>query len=233
MLEIGPFDNPAITGDGVSYFDVLDTAGLQERAARLGLAPASVPNIHYCSPVGDLSIVDRQFDAVVSSHAIEHQPDLIQHLNDVAAVLRPGGCYYVIAPDKRFCFDHFLPLSSSEDVVSAHEVRRRVHTRAAVLAHRLGTTHNDPLRHWLGRHRSNVVVSAAMQDEAEADAVRADRGEYVDVHAWIFSPQSFYEVVTELGRRRLIDLKLVTVHDTEYPQFEFNAVLQKQAGLRG
>ncbi len=49
------------------------------------------PKIEYLSPTGDLTIVNRRFHAVLSSHCIEHQPDLIRHLQHVAALLDPGG----------------------------------------------------------------------------------------------------------------------------------------------
>lgn len=227
-LEIGPFDRPAIRGANVSYFDVLDRAGLRERAAQHGRSPDDVPEIHYVSANGNLSVVDRQFDTVLSSHAIEHQPDLIAHLQAVERLLRPGGRYYVIVPDKRFSFDHFLPLSTVEDVMAAHRDRRSVHTGAAVLVTRLETTHNSALRHWIGLHgRPGINTDEHSRIDAEKEAAAADRGEYVDVHAWFFSPERFREIMLGLHEAKATTLRVVDVHETGFAQLEFFAILEK------
>ncbi len=99
VLEIGPLANPALRGDGVKYFDVLPTEGLRRRAQERGLDSDDCPSIDYVSPTGDLSVIAETFDAVLSCHAIEHQPDLIRHLLQVAHVLDPGGSYFLANPD--------------------------------------------------------------------------------------------------------------------------------------
>ena len=89
-LEIGPFTNPILRGPKVKYFDVLDKQGLIKRADAIGYAYSSPVDIHYVSSNGDLSIVDEKFDFCLSSHCIEHQPDLIHHLKQVADSRRRG-----------------------------------------------------------------------------------------------------------------------------------------------
>jgi SAM-dependent methyltransferase len=110
VLEIGPFCNPLLSGTNVSYFDVLSEEALVARASCLD--PSGVPHIEYVSPTSDLSIVDRRFDVVISSHCLEHQVDLIGHLKEVGHLLLPGGAYFLLVPDKRYCFDHFIPFSN-------------------------------------------------------------------------------------------------------------------------
>lgn len=228
VLEIGPFDIPALRGERVEYFDILDTDGLRRRALELGRRPDQVPDIDYCSPVGDLSIIDRTFDAVFSSHVVEHQPDLIKHLNDVAKLLVPGGRYYVIAPDKRYCFDHFLPLSTTDDVVAAHRSKRIVPPPAAVLAHGLNTSHNRALLHWLGIH-GRPSADEATRQAIERDAVAAEQGIYIDVHTWIFTPERFRDVVSDLARDDHIDLRLTEVTATSFAFLEYFAILERPA----
>src|SRR6185503_9123777 len=130
----GPFNAPCLTGKNVRYFDVMASDALRERAKLHGMSDARVPHaIHYVSPTAALSSVPDTFASVLSSHAIEHSPDLVRHLKDVAALLAPGGAYYVICPDKRYCFDQTLENSTIADVLEAHLTGRQVHTLSSIV----------------------------------------------------------------------------------------------------
>ncbi len=227
-LEIGPFDAPIVTGPEVRYFDVLDQQGLQTRAAKLNRKPAGVPHIDYVSATGDLGIVDRKFKAVVSAHAIEHQPDLVKHLSDVAGLLEDGGRYYLLIPDKRYCFDHFIAESTVADVYQAHVEGRDRHLLKSVIEHRALTTHNDALRHWAGDHSNgSYLASIPARTKAAIAEYEAANGGYVDVHAWQFTPPSFLRLIEQLSALDAINLVPEAVYETPYNRLEFMAVLRK------
>lgn len=221
LLEIGPFFRPLKRGPKVEYLDMLDAAQLRARA---GENAAGVPDlIHH---VGDLSVVDRTYDAVLSRHAIEHQPDLVHHLRQVERVLNPGGGYFLIIPDKRYCFDHFIAESTIADVLQAHHERRRTHTLKSVIEHRALTVHNEHRRHWAGDHDNpernrTARVKAALKDYAEAE------GGYIDVHAWYFTPPAFRSIVTTLRELELIGLEIGGIYHPARDRNEFCAVLKK------
>ncbi len=229
ILEIGPFTNPVICGPRVRYFDVLDKAGLIERALEHQRPTAGAVDIDYVSPTGDLSVIrDEKFDVVISSHCIEHQADLIRHLNQVADLLTSGGNYLLIIPDKRYCFDHYLAESTLADVVQAHVDKRTVHSLASVMEHHLLTTHNDALRHWAGDHARDTdllddagAVGRVLQLYQDAD------GAYIDVHAWHFTPRSFLTLVAQLHKAGLIALEPQHVFGTPHKSIEFCAILRK------
>lgn len=228
ILEIGPFGKPVVTGKNVAYFDVLDAKALIERAKALNYQIESVPEIDWVSPDGDLSVVKKSYHAVISSHAIEHQPDLIRHLQQVAKILKPGGAYYLMIPDKRFCFDHFLAESTIADLMQAHREERRRHTLASVIEHRALTTHNDAAAHWRGEHgeqRSGTALAEAVQ--AAIDEFDAAGGGYIDVHAWKFTPRSFVDLVTALHAMDLSPLVVESVLGTPRDRVEFTAILRK------
>jgi hypothetical protein len=153
ILEIGPFYQPACSGPNVRYFDVQDAAGLHEHAGKEGLSEERIPEvIHYVHESSDLSAIPETFDVVFSSHVIEHQPDLIHHLNGVNNILNDRGVYIAVIPDKRFCFDHFIPETSIGEIIEAHAQRRTRHTISAHIDAIMGVTHNDATAHWEGRH---------------------------------------------------------------------------------
>ncbi|WP_432201348.1 hypothetical protein ACRAQ7_03885 [Erythrobacter sp. W53] len=230
-LEIGPFDCPVVEGAGVRYFDVLDSEQLADRSARHGRdADAStIPHIDYVSPTGDLAIVDRTFTAAVSSHCIEHQPDLIAHLLAVGRLLEPGGRYFVLCPDKRYCFDYFHRLSVRADIDQAHAEERRLHDCSRIRAHTENATHNSAMKHWLGLHgRPRVENDSKFSAIADEKCAASARGEYVDVHAWIFSDESFNEIVGKLCDEDVIPFELLYVTRTHFGSVEFFAELRKK-----
>jgi hypothetical protein len=142
-LELGPFTNPVLTHDNAKYLDVLSTSELHERAQSLGLPTENIPNIDFVSRDGSLGLIDEKFDAIFSSHNLEHQPDLIGHLNEASAVLTDSGVYKMIVPNCAYCFDADLPPSKISEILLAHELRPKVHSLAKVIEHRALTVHNN------------------------------------------------------------------------------------------
>ena len=227
VLEIGPFTKPCVRGPRVRYFDVLDQAGLRERAALHGQPTETCPAIDFVSPIGDLSVVEGTYDAVVSSHCIEHQPDLVAHLRAVERLLRPGGRYLMMVPDRRYCFDALLPDSTVADVEEAHAEGRRVHAWRSVMEHRALTTHNDTGRHWAGDSADPGAHLRGDREVAARAEYEAAAGAYIDVHAWQFTPRSFKAVMTALADRGLTRLRCVRSYDTVHGCNEFAAVLAR------
>jgi hypothetical protein len=222
-LEIGPFFNPSLTGPDVRYLDICSTDELKERARSSGLDPTAVPPIDYVSPPDRLDTRGQRFPLVFSSHVIEHQPDLIHHLQEVEVILLFNGAYALVVPDCRYCFDHFIAPSNIAEVIGAYEEKRRRHTLANYVEHSVLTTHNDPLLHWKGEHGEPQVDRARIQ--AAVGQWRAAKGAYLDVHAWQFTPASFRQIILGLYDLGLTKLKPLRVYDTPCGNFEFCAVL--------
>jgi len=225
VLEIGPFCNPMLRGPNVSYFDVLSEAELVERAKSIGGDPAGVPHIDYISPTGELSTVNHRFDVVISSHCLEHQPDLVGHLQDVWRLLLPGGAYFLLVPDKFYCFDHFIPLSNIAEIIVAHRQLHKMHTLRSVIEHRALTVHNDSLRHWQGDHG---VMFENFEQRLQETLHEFDnaKGGYIDVHAWYFSPDSAAAIFSALGDTNLIPFGVHRVYPTRYGANEFWMILR-------
>ncbi|MER0240391.1 methyltransferase domain-containing protein [Fulvimarina sp. MAC8] len=228
ILEIGPFCNPILKGPNVKYFDVLDGAALERRAKKVGYPIVEVPAIDFVSPSGDLSIIDETFDLVISSHVVEHQPDLIHHLNAVCDILKPSGFYFLLIPDKRYCFDYFIDQSGLPEICAAHADGRTVHSLQSVIEHRALITHNDCGRHWQGDHTDgDYFKDRDLRIRAAIDEYEKSEGAYIDVHAWQFTPQSFEFIIASLKRLKLIALSPLRVYHTPRGCNEFTAILKK------
>jgi SAM-dependent methyltransferase len=229
MLEIGPFCRPLIKGENVRYLDMMDADALRQRATEIGLDPSDCPEqIHY---TGELTQIDDSFAAVVSSHAIEHQPDLVRHLQEVDRLLDSGGRYYLIVPDKRYCFDALIPESTIANVLYAHEQERKVHSLQSVIEHRAMVTHNDPGLHWAGEHGPFPPEEQARRVQVALDEFDSAGGDYIDVHAWYWTPEGFRQTLSVIHHLGLTQLRPVRVYQTPRLRFEFCAVLEKASVL--
>lgn len=121
VLEIGPFCNPFLTGNNVSYFEIMSPNEIECICLESKRTIHEIPkHIDYISPVGDLAIIDKKFDKIFSSHMIEHTTDLVKHLRDIETILTERGEYYIIIPDKRYCFDYFKAETTLGDVLEAY-----------------------------------------------------------------------------------------------------------------
>lgn len=224
VLEIGPFFSPLVRGPNVAYLDILTAEALRARAGEVGGDPGGVPkHIDY---LGDISGIEAKFDAILSSHSIEHQPDLIGHLNGVRDRLAANGRYWLIIPDKRYCFDHFIPESTIVEVAAAYHERRTQHTAANILAHRTLVTHNDPGRHWAGDHGEAIPHDLAARITTALRFLNEADGPSADVHAWQFTPASFHNIIETLAEAHLLRMTIEQVFETPHNSAEFTAVLR-------
>ncbi len=223
LLEIGPYFTPAFRGPNVRYLDVFDAPTLRTLAQKEGADPNGCPSeVHYVNGLAEAA--GANFDAVFSSHAIEHQPDLIGHLQQAAQALRPGGMYWIICPDKRFCFDQKRAASTIADVLDARGRTRN--TRRNVISQVVLMDHNDPARHWRGDH-DDVSALEAERIAWVTQHLEEKGDDYIDVHAWHFTPEVLRRILSTLADLELSPFKRFRVYDTPLNRNEFMAVLSR------
>jgi len=231
-LEIGPYARPLITGPNVKYVDVFSTKELKKLAPSVGMNPNEVPHINWVAKPSDLSTVNEHFGAVLSSHVIEHQPDLIHHINQISEILKHGGRYFVLIPDHRYCFDHFMTPSTITDVVAAHLEKRTGHAAESLLESRLLMTHNDPIEHWNGNH-GDPLVNPEFPGSDRIDRIKIaikyfyENHEYIkNEHAWYFTPDSFLSIMNDLIALGLVDMEVERLFPTMKNSGEFWVILR-------
>lgn len=108
-------DSPLDTKDvaDVRYVDVLDQDGLRDRyASHAAVHGADIPEIDFAliSPDGPRSLAAATAAGgsnawVIASHVVEHVPDVIGWLSDIAEVLLNDGRLVLVVPDMRYTFD--------------------------------------------------------------------------------------------------------------------------------
>ena len=197
-LELGPLHHPIVDRDGtqVLYVDHADTATLRQKYEG-----------HDVGAIVDVDVVwDQRLAAalgergpvayVVASHVIEHVPDLVGWLAEVAEVLAVGGVLSLAIPDKRFCFDRRRAETQLADVSVEHLQARQRPSARQVFDFWSGLHEIDTAAAWAGTLDDDTPLGQdelALQKMSEAGAST----DYVDVHCWVFTPR----FVPRRGRR--------------------------------
>jgi SAM-dependent methyltransferase len=223
-LEIGPFANPLIAGENVFYCDVLSQDALRKRASLFDINIKKIPFIDFVLKDGNLDLIEMQFDSIISSHVIEHQPNLVKHLEQIQNRLKLNGKYYCLIPDKRYCFDRVIAESTIADILLAYEDGRRSHSIKSVIEHRALTVHNDAKLHWEMKDINHNIAEKKVLDAI--NEYKLSNGEYIDVHAWYFTPQSFFNNINLLRNMGYINLKIDEIYPTLKGNNEFWVVLK-------
>lgn len=234
-LEVGALDKPILNPNTHGQVFVLDVKGTEELRRYYANDPnvntdriVSVDYVWSGEPYSQL--IDQRFETIVTSHNIEHQPDLVRYLNDLSSVLTDTGSVYLVVPDHRYCFDARKSPSTIVDVLGAHLGSYRAPTPTTVLVNELFNTHNDAFRHWHADHGRPVDLKdvQSLQKAYMAAKSKLAVSPYVDAHVWTFTPFSLCEVVHMLGLMGLTDLYVASCSETRMYDFEFYVVLQRR-----
>lgn len=225
-LEISPSINPVIKhndGFAIEYLDVCSTEELRDRAASNGRDLSCAPVINHQLDFNRTikeCVGNRTYDFVVTSHVVEHIPDLIGHFTQVQDVLNPGGTYAFFAPDKDLCFDCKKPETSLGQLIEAFVEKRNVAPLNALIdeyyygvqrARKGGWAVDDPhpIRPKYGSHKELIRKVLSNPDQ-----VKNWHG-----HIWRFTSSSFKALYQELYLLGLVQLKVHDVVATDRVEF--------------
>jgi SAM-dependent methyltransferase len=231
-LEIGPLVNPIVTPDmgQVYYADHASAAEL--RAKYLDDPGVDVDKIAAVDFVwGDQTLAEcaaaaAPFDYVVAAHVVEHVPDLVGWLREVAQVLPPGGRLCLVVPDRRLTFDVRRRPTTLAEIVEAHVLHFRRPSARAIFDHFSRYVDVDTAALWHGArgYPEGTPVDLPM---GWAQVQRAQTGEYLDTHCWVFSDGEFVELLGELMRMGLLDFKFAGFAAPLTGDFDFFACLER------
>lgn len=236
-LEVGPLHQAIVGRDeaDVRYVDVHDQAGLRAHyAGDPEVPPDDIPEIDYTlvKPDGTtVSLADAcragaPFAWVVASHVIEHVPDVIGWLENLAEIVEDDGALVLMVPDRRYCFDVHRPPTTVGQMLEAHELEATRPTTRAVYDYFSATVNNDVRELWAGLPPD---YSQRMHSSSQAlDKVAEGRaGTYVDCHVWLFTPESFLEQMHELRTIGQSSWIVDSMHPTRYHHIEFMVRLRR------
>lgn len=222
-LEIGPLYDPIVLrGEAdVRYVDVHPGNLLREHYAAHPGAPVDDivdPDFYLIGPEGIWTLAEAvqdaaPFDWVVASHVIEHVPDVIGWLDEIAQVLVDGGRLVLAIPDRRFCFDAIRSPTTVGDMLLAHGSSDKIPSIRAVYDHHSRVVDLDLAAAWAGKPAD---AGARIHPLSHVlDQVRlAEGGQYIDCHVWLFTPATFVEQLLEL---EMLDLTSFVIEEMVPP----------------
>jgi SAM-dependent methyltransferase len=235
ILEIGPACAPiAPKSENFNTFivDNINKRELIEKYTGYGVDTTKIEDVDFIWKSGDLlnSVPEehhKSFDVVYASDVIEHIPDPILFLKSLERLIRSDGVITLVVPDKRLCFDFYRPVTTTgawiearERGASIHSPKTRFEYNATVVFHRARNvwTLADSLP------MSEFRFAAGTIHEAHSAAKNAmnPAAQYVDCHAWCFTPSSFALVIQECRALALFEL----APDRESTQIGYEFVVE-------
>lgn len=236
-VEIGALANPMVSkedGD-VRYIDRATTAEIKEWYRKSEVVPLEkIVTVDYVW--GNMSLseatgVENYFDYCVAAHVIEHVPDLISWLKEIAAILKDGGIASFSVPDRRYTFDFLRPETMPADLLDAYFRKLRKPSVRHIYDHFSSFAELDIVEAWSSEFDGSMVKPAkdfVFAYQACLDAVHKNK--YIDSHCWVFTEESFIELLTVLNKLDLLDFKIRRFFGVEKYTFEFVVQLEKIPG---
>ncbi|WP_188611202.1 methyltransferase domain-containing protein [Chelatococcus reniformis] len=232
-LEIGPRDAPLLhkPHHNVRYVDYAPTEIIKASQFDPSVKIENIVDVDIVW--GDVrlrSTVGEPVDYVVASHVIEHVPDLIGWLIEIAEVLRPGGTLGLAIPDKRFTFDALRQVSTLSQAVEAYLLRSKQPSLRQVFDTAALGVAIDLAEAWEGRldpsaRRSEVL--SRLQPALQLATSLHESPRYNDAHCWVFTPASFLDLVEEFATLGLFPFMIADLEPTRRGALEFLVRLER------
>jgi predicted SAM-dependent methyltransferase len=233
-IEIGPLASPVIRKDEseIRYVDYADQDALRRRYA-------DDPNVDVANIVTvdavwgertlkECFVGEPPFDYVIASHVIEHVPDVIGWLQEITAVLRPGGLLALAIPDKRYTFDYLRQPTRTCELLDAWLRGNRRPMPAQLFDFNVNAVEVDLVAAWDGTLNVNELKHYANEQFALERAMESVHdGKYLDAHCWVFTPASLFDLLAGLMRLDLLRYRFERFFPTERYTNEFILVLKR------
>src|SRR5207248_1694767 len=159
------------------------------------------------------------YDWIIGSHVLEHTTDLIGFLNDCDSLLKKDGVLSLAVPDKRYCFDRFRPLTGIGRVIDAARNPQKIHSAGTAAEYFLTVVSKGDRIAWNAAEKGEFKLVHSLEQAKQAIRDINERGSYLDVHEWCFTPTSFRLMMRDLFELGFIRLRELAFHPFQGSEF--------------
>jgi hypothetical protein len=241
-LEIGPLASPVVAKEAgrVLYVDHADAGELRDKYRRDPHMSTRLDSIvgvdRVIKPGHSLTETlrgDVPFDYIIASHVIEHIPDVVGWLDELAGLLKPGGVLSLVIPDKRYTFDINRAPTDISALVDAHLLAATRPSPAQMYDFFSRAINGvvDRTAVWAGTADYSGVVRSDYEDPDVAAYDFCQQmlatNDFVDVHCHVFTPASFLDILEKLVTLGLLRFEVSQLFPTEHDTLEFYVCLRR------
>jgi predicted SAM-dependent methyltransferase len=224
-IEIGPSHNPIAPKKNGYRVHTVDVASREELITKYQTHDVKLKNIEEVDFVwkgenySELTGKNKHYDWVIASHVIEHTPDLIGFLKDCDTILKDDGVISLVIPDKRYCFDHFRPITGLSKIIDSHIQKNKLHSVGSVVEYLLNVVSKGGSIAWTSRRIGEYDFIHSLEEAKQGMESVFKEDAYLDVHAWCFVPHSFRLIINDLFELGLIPFQEVDFLPTSGSEF--------------
>jgi SAM-dependent methyltransferase len=215
-LEIGALTTPLLRPPEahIRYVDYADQPTLRAKYAKDPnvLIDQIVP-IH--AVWGESTLAEcfpgEQFDYVIASHVIEHVPNVIGWLAEIAAVLRPNGRLILAIPDRRYTFDLLRRETTLADLIDTYFRAPRRPTPGQLFDCNVNVADFGVRQAW-SESPPGDPPKFTTPAWALVTAQQSHAGDYIDCHCSVFTARSLLTLLDSLLDLGLLPYRLGRFH---------------------
>ena len=234
-LEIGPSHNPIApksAGYKVEIVDHLSAEELRIKYKEHNLQLEKIEEVDYVwsgEKLSNLVGKHHHYDWIIASHVVEHIPDLISFFQECERLLKKNdGVLCLVVPDMRFCFDCLSPLTTVGELLDAYESKRIKPTPGQIFNHYSRAALRNGAIAWSHKDFGKISFAHDFSEALQVYQSVINSSNYIDVHCWRFTPNSFELIINDLYDLGMIGLSVKSFYDTAGCEFHIN-LMQKDS----
>lgn len=231
ILEFGAFASPTFYPDDgtIFYADRLSSEELKQTVSDPEKREAIV-DVDFVVPPDFSADIGKTFDLIIANHVVEHVPDVVGWLNNIARALRDNGHLFLSVPDKNYTFDIMRDPTLIRELLDNYVTHKSQPSIASIVDARYNRRDivfgSDV---WQGKAHRAIARKPSIDVGKLIEEIRKrhELGDYIDAHCNVFTEMSFSEVFTGMDKFGICNLRLVATQPVERPFNEFYALFQK------
>jgi len=210
-LEVSPLYRPIALKSRHNVFYTDYTSAEDSRSKHSNYDHAEIMDIDFiwtpgvslseCVPVG------KKFHWAIASHVLEHVPDPIGWLLEVFEVLEVGAVFSLALPDKHYCFDKFRRETDVADLIDQWVRKQRIPSPRQLYDF-LSRSVDFNGKPYESADQFQLATRNYTDEEALNFVINSwTTGTYFDAHCSVFTPESFYDLLSKLNAIGIINVE--------------------------